>query len=112
MIGAKFRSMNAASLRASFALMFPAVFLSNTASAGASNHAMSEYRSTISPLLEKHCYECHGDGYDKGKIAFDALESDEQILDPSLWLRVLNNPRAGLMPAEDKPRLSSAEQAT
>src|SRR4051812_42024301 len=76
MIGAKFRSMNAASLRASLALMFPAVFLSNIASAGASNHAMSEYRSTISPLLEKHCYECHGDGYDKGKIAFDALESD------------------------------------
>ncbi len=59
-----------------------------------------------------HCYECHGDGYDKGKVAFDTLESDEQILNPDLWLRVLNNTRAGLMPAEKKPRLSAAEQAT
>ncbi len=71
----------------------------------------TEYRSVISPILEKHCYECHGDGYDKGKVAFDALETDQQILEPDLWLRVLNNTRAGLMPAERKPRLSSAEQA-
>ena len=30
-----------------------------------------EYQKTVLPLLEKHCYECHGDGYDKGKVAFD-----------------------------------------
>lgn len=70
------------------------------------------YNSTILPILEKHCFECHGDGYDKGKVAFDLLETDKQILDTSLWLRVLNNTRAGLMPAEDNPRLSAAEQAT
>ena len=44
-------------------------------------------------------------------MAFDRLESDEQILKPDLWLRVLLNTRAGLMPAERKPRLSAAEQA-
>ena len=38
------------------------------------------YHGTIVPILEKHCYECHGDGYDKGKVAFDRLESDAQIL--------------------------------
>ena len=77
----------------------------------AANPAVTEYRSVISPILEKHCYECHGDGYDKGKVAFDALETDQQILAPDLWLRVLNNTRAGLMPAERKPRLSAAEQS-
>ncbi|HEV7608450.1 MAG TPA: DUF1592 domain-containing protein [Steroidobacteraceae bacterium] len=61
-------------------------------------------------MLENHCYECHGDGYDKGKVAFDALETDEQILAPALWQRVLNNTRAGLMPAEQKPKLSPADQ--
>ena len=70
-----------------------------------------EYQAVISPILEKHCYECHGDGFDKGKVAFDTLDTDEKILKPDLWLRVLNNTRAGLMPAEKKPRLSAAEQA-
>jgi hypothetical protein len=74
--------------------------------------AITEFNQTILPMLERHCYECHGDGYDKGKIAFDSLESHEQILDPQLWLKVLLNTRAGLMPAEDNPRLTAAEQAT
>ena len=72
----------------------------------------SVYQSTILPILEDHCYECHGDGYDKGKVAFDRLETDDQILKPDLWLRVLLNTRAGLMPAERKPRLPAAEQQT
>jgi len=35
------------------------------------NSAVQTYHSSIVPILEKHCYECHGDGYDKGKVAFD-----------------------------------------
>src|SRR5262245_65079 len=70
------------------------------------------YHSDVLPILEKHCYECHGDGYDKGKVAFDQLETDTQILKPELWVRVLLNTRAGLMPAERKPRLSADEQQT
>jgi hypothetical protein len=76
----------------------------------AADPVVAEYHSAIAPILEKHCFECHGDGYDKGKIAFDALDTDEKILTPDLWLKVLNNTRAGLMPAERKPRLSAAEQ--
>jgi hypothetical protein len=70
------------------------------------------WHSSIVPILEQHCYECHGDGFDKGKVAFDRLETDAQILKPELWVRVLLNTRAGLMPAERKPRLSPSEQAT
>jgi hypothetical protein len=71
---------------------------------------VQEYHRAILPILEKHCYECHGDGYDKGKVAFDRLETDAAILEPDLWLRVLLNTRAGLMPADGKPRLSAPEQ--
>jgi len=81
-----------------------------TSLAVAENSAVSVYHSSIVPILEDHCFECHGDGYDKGKVAFDALESDQQILKPELWLKVLLNTRAGLMPAERKPRLSPADQ--
>jgi mono/diheme cytochrome c family protein len=78
--------------------------------AAAEPAAVVEYKKSIGPMLEKHCYECHGDGYDKGQVAFDRLESPEQILDKALWLKVLINVRAGLMPAEDNPHLSPAEQ--
>ena len=81
------------------------------AAADSKDPAIVEYQAVVSPILEKHCYECHGDGFDKGKVAFDALDTDEKLLKPDLWLRVLNNTRAGLMPAEKKPRLSAAEQA-
>jgi hypothetical protein len=81
-----------------------------TTAAVAENSAVGVYHSSILPILEDHCYECHGDGYDKGKVAFDRLETDEQILKPDLWLRVLLNTRAGLMPADHKPRLSPADQ--
>jgi hypothetical protein len=76
------------------------------------NSPVRVYQDTVLPILEKHCYECHGDGYDKGKVAFDSLETDAQILEPNLWVRVLLNTRAGLMPADNKPRLSPAEQQT
>ena len=87
-----------------FAVMSPPALPSNEPS------SITVYKKTILPMLENHCFECHGDGYDKGKVAFDRLESNDAILDKSLWLRVLVNTRAGLMPAEQKPQLSAADQ--
>src|SRR5438128_2229997 len=84
--------------------------MSGVVLAGNEPSSIAAYRKTIMPMLEDHCYECHGDGYDKGKVAFDRLETNDAILDKNLWLRVLVNTRAGLMPAEQKPRLSAADQ--
>ncbi len=91
-------------------LLLLASSLLTPSDASATDSAIQEYERHISPILETHCFECHGDGYDKGGVAFDTLFTDEEILNEELWLRVLNNTRAGLMPAEDNPRLSSAEQ--
>src|SRR5688572_25698565 len=112
MPGFRFLSRNAMPLAAGLAIALPAC-LSLSASSIASSEpaAIVEYREHILPMIEKHCFECHGDGYDKGKVAFDSLETNEQILNPELWLRVLLNTRAGLMPAEETPRLPPAEQA-
>jgi mono/diheme cytochrome c family protein len=88
------------------------LLLTRASDAGSEPAALVEYQKTILPMLEKHCFECHGDGYDKGKVAFDSLQTPEQILEPTLWLKVLKNTRAGLMPAEDNPVLSPKEQAT
>jgi hypothetical protein len=88
------------------------LFLSAATEASSEPASIREYEKTILPMLEKHCFECHGDGYDKGKIAFDTLETHDQILEPTLWLKVLLNTRAGLMPAEGNKLLSATEQAT
>jgi len=70
----------------------------------------AQFRKDIQPLLAEYCYDCHGDGARKGGVAFDELNSDPAILDPGLWLKVLKNTRAGLMPPQKKPRPSYAEQ--
>jgi hypothetical protein len=87
-----------------------ALLTSSVSFAGTEPASITAFRQSIQPMLEDHCYECHGDGYDKGKVAFDRLETNDAILDRNLWLRVLVNTRAGLMPAEQKPRLSADEQ--
>jgi len=98
-------SKRGSGIATAFAVAFTLVTTAN-----AENSAVTEYHAVVSPILEQRCYGCHGDGYDKGKLAFDTLDTDAKILDPELWLKVLNNTRAGLMPAERKPKPSVAEQ--
>lgn len=64
----------------------------------------------VLPILEDHCYACHGLGAKKGGVAFDAYASDEaRTGDRRLWLAVLKNVRAGVMPPPGEPR-PDAEQ--
>ena len=68
------------------------------------------FRKEIQPVLKEFCYDCHGDGANKGKVAFDEFKSDDALLDNrDLWLRALKNLRAGLMPPPKKPQ-PGAEQ--
>ena len=74
---------------------------------------VERFKKEIQPILAEYCYDCHGDGMDKGKVAFDAFKTDEELVGKKeLWLAVLKNVRAGLMPPEKKPRPSAAQQAT
>src|SRR5262245_58443698 len=68
------------------------------------------YRHLVVPLLAEYCYGCHADGMKEGNVTLDEFESDLALLgNHSLWLRVLKNVRAGLMPPAGEPR-PSAEQ--
>ncbi len=70
---------------------------------------MAQFRKDVQPILKEFCYDCHGDGAKKGEVAFDELKTDAALLNHELWLKVLKNSRAGLMPPEKKPQ-PSAEQ--
>jgi hypothetical protein len=80
--------------------------------AAAAPAVASEYfRKTVQPLLVEYCYDCHGDGMNKGQVAFDGFKShDELLAKRDLWLAVLKNTRAGVMPPEKKPRPTVEQQ--
>jgi hypothetical protein len=71
----------------------------------------SGFNKEIRPLLEKYCWDCHGDGMEKGNVSFDSFKTDaEAVTNRDLWSRALKNTRAGLMPPAKKPRPSTEEQ--
>jgi len=73
----------------------------------ASNPGATEYRKDIEPILKEYCYDCHGDGMDKGKVAFDDFDPDKDLgTSQDLWWRALKNLRAGMMPPPKKPHPS------
>ena len=78
---------------------------------GAEVPAAARFRKDVQPILREFCYDCHGDGAKKGEVAFDELKTDAALLNHELWLKVLKNTRAGLMPPEKKPQPSAAQKA-
>ncbi|MFO0907435.1 MAG: DUF1592 domain-containing protein [Isosphaeraceae bacterium] len=69
--------------------------------------AVARFRETVEPVLEDHCYACHGNGVKKGGISLDGPDPLNGRRD--LWYSALKNVRAGLMPPADKPRLAPDE---
>jgi hypothetical protein len=70
----------------------------------------SRFHKEVRPLLEQYCWDCHADGMDKGKVTFDGFKSEKEALEKrELWLAVLKNVRAGIMPPAKKPRPSPGE---
>jgi Protein of unknown function (DUF1588)/Protein of unknown function (DUF1587)/Protein of unknown function (DUF1592)/Protein of unknown function (DUF1585)/Protein of unknown function (DUF1595)/Planctomycete cytochrome C len=75
--------------------------------------SVAQFHQKVEPILKDACYDCHGNGESRANIAFDTLTNASQILNnPELWLKVLKNTRAGLMPPPKKhPRLPPDQQA-
>jgi hypothetical protein len=64
--------------------------------------AAKTYQDKIEPILAKYCYDCHGNGLDKGSVTLDEFASPSEMLAKSdLWLKALKNVRGGLMPPRE-----------
>jgi mono/diheme cytochrome c family protein len=72
--------------------------------------AVIDFQHSVRPVLSQYCFDCHADGANKGGIAFDELKTDAAILDHELWLKVLKNVRAGIMPPHKKPQPGPEER--
>lgn len=86
-------------------------FLS-AAAATAPDPLETSFRQELQPLLDKYCYDCHGNGNDKGGVQLDTFENAAALRDHALWSRALRNVRTGLMPpvAEGKLPADDAEK--
>jgi PAS domain-containing protein len=79
--------------------------------AGAEVPGAIHFRQNVEPVLREYCYDCHGDGMNKGDMALDQFESDTALLGArEQWWKVLKYLRSGLMPPQNKPRPTEAER--
>jgi hypothetical protein len=89
------------------AVVLPAV---PPARAAGSADPVAAFKHDVSPILEDYCYECHGDGMTRGKVAFDELSDADITGRTDLWFTALKNLRADIMPPAGKPHPSPAEE--
>ncbi len=69
------------------------------------------YPTNVQTILTTYCFDCHGDGMEKGKVTFDQFNSHADMLArKDLFFAALKNVRAGIMPPEKKPRPDAQEQ--
>ncbi len=71
--------------------------------------ALTKFQEEIQPILDQYCYDCHGYGSDKGGVVLDGFSNDETLRDHKLWLRVMKNVRAKIMPPADEAEMESEE---
>ena len=77
----------------------------------ADDQVEQHFRERIQPILEDHCFACHGNGMKKGGLALDEFTLDQgRMRDGELWWAVLKNIRAGIMPPLGRPRLTETER--
>ena len=69
------------------------------------------FRDEVRPILQQHCFGCHGQKKQKGDLRLDTLDPDMvRGTSAERWHDALNNINLGEMPPEDEPQLSAGER--
>jgi len=84
----------------------------STVATAALDPAKASFSRDILPLLEDHCYACHGDGQTKGGLALDEFQTEKDVHHGyKIWEQVRKLVAAGEMPPEGrKNRLDGNER--
>ena len=76
-----------------------------------STAADESFKRDLTPLFQKYCYDCHGNGKSKGDLALDAFKNLSDVLaDRKEWETLHENIRTYVMPPENKPQPTQAER--
>jgi Protein of unknown function (DUF1592)/Protein of unknown function (DUF1588)/Protein of unknown function (DUF1587)/Protein of unknown function (DUF1585)/Protein of unknown function (DUF1595)/Planctomycete cytochrome C len=87
-------------------LLSVGLFFSLALSAHAEDtHTTLTYAKDIKPWLVNYCYDCHGDGSDKGNVILDKYASEEALMkDKPFWHAVREAVITGVMPPTKKKK--------
>ena len=67
--------------------------------AGAQEPAAGSFARDVLPLLQKYCWDCHGDGAHKGEMNFDKYTGESMVLaDRKIWSGVMFHVEQWTMP--------------
>lgn len=70
------------------------------------------YEKQVLPVLQQFCYDCHGDGMDKGNFALDKHgEFSASFADRKFWDNVREHVDTHVMPPDGKPQPSLEQRA-
>lgn len=71
----------------------------------------STFKSRVRPLLEKYCFDCHGEDVSKAKLDLSSFKDEPAVFEAwSTWERVARRVRDGEMPPRKKRQPSAAER--
>ncbi len=93
-----------------FSLLFGLTLVNQSLVANAGDRVFQSFQSEVESILDSYCYDCHGFGTSKGGVTLDEFSADN-IGDHDLWLRVLKNARAHIMPPQEEFQPSAEERA-
>ena len=69
------------------------------------------YDDEILPILEEHCFDCHGDGASKGGLSLDQWKtSKDRLQDMESWKDIMKNVASKTMPPAKKKSQPSDEE--
>jgi len=72
----------------------------------------ASFEKDVRPLLEKYCYECHGNGRHKGDVTLDSDQTLAAIhLNAKKWETVMERVHTQEMPPDDADVLPSKPNA-
>ena len=74
----------------------------------------SAWQKEVAPILQQHCYRCHGPEKQESRVRLDTLSGDlfNDRAAAEIWHEVLNVLNSAEMPPEDEPPLSEEDLAT
>jgi len=71
------------------------------------------FKKDVLPVLQKHCFGCHGQKKQKGDLRLDTLDPDiVRGTSAERWHDALNKLNLGEMPPEKEPPLTASERRT
>lgn len=75
-----------------------------------SSPANADFPGTARPLLQEHCFACHGPDRQEGELRFDQLTGN--ATGTAVWSLILEQLTKGSMPPKKRRRMSNAEVST